>query len=448
MLVVRRLLPLLLLAALVPSAHALTVLTTGKVATFKGDEGMVRFGKDPALATPIAPVCPTVSRVSLRSYPQATNRVVEHLDVELPCASWKAGGGGFVYDDKTAAVGGVRKIVYSGDKLLIKFSGPAFERPTGPVGYFHVWFTVGDTAYHGRFHNFRKNDADLIVTRQVSKSAAEGEALFWSVLHGDVTGAAKTAAEERAIEVLAKASKRDKKDGRSRFLLAMMHLYRFGQMTVSYFGVDDAARAEITAANDGFVAAGPLLWDRATNRGDSRVPGFAAATTFGLGTVNADPALQAQGLADLDYAISVNEFFNIFDYIPVVQTTPPSDPLFAQLVERITGYLDDPETLSCFATQPEICSNFGLAPHNAEGALVLFGDVFAKAGNLERATFWYGLAKALGDSDAVPWKFQSVLDDRMANAEARVALYADADPSNDPPIIGAGAEACAVCHNR
>jgi hypothetical protein len=222
--VVRRLLPLLLLASLVPSAHALTLLTTSKVASFKGDGGMVRFGKDPALATPVAPVCPTVSRVSLSSYPQATNRIVEHLDVELPCASWKASGGGFVYDDKTASVGGVRKIVYGRDKLLIKFAGPGFARPTGPVGYFHVWFTVGDTAYHGRFHNFRKNEADLIVTRQVSKSAAEGEALFWAVLHGDVTGAAKTAAEDRALHCLEKAAKRDKKDGRSRFLLAMMHL--------------------------------------------------------------------------------------------------------------------------------------------------------------------------------------------------------------------------------
>lgn len=264
----------------------------GRVASFKGDEGMVRFGKDPALATPVAPTRPTVSRLSLRSYPQATNRVVEHFDV------------------------------------------------------------------------------------------------------------------------------------------------------------DDAARAEITAAHEGFVAAGPLLWDRATNPGDSRVPGFAAATTFGLGTVNADPALQTQGLADLEYAVIVNEFFDIFDYIPVVRTTPPSAPLFAQLVTRITGYLDDRDTLTCFATQPEICSNFGLAPHDAEGALVLFGDVFAKAGNLERATFWYGLAKGLGDADTIPWKFQSVLDDRIVNAAARVALYTDGDPSDDPSIIGTGAEACAACHNR
>lgn len=448
MLVVRRLLPFLVLAAFVPSADALTVLTASKVASFKGTEGMVRFGKDPALATPTAPVCPETSRVKLSSFPQATNRVVVHLDVELPCAGWKQSGGSFVYDDKTAAVGGVRKIVYGRDKLLIKFAGERFVRPAGPVGYFHVWFTVGDTAYHGRFHNFRKNEADLIVTRQVSKSAAEGEAAFWAVLHGDVSGAAKTAAEERAITALGKAAKRDKKDGRSRFLLAMTHLYRFGQMTVSYYGVSDAARAEITAANDAFVAAAPLLWDRAANRGDSRVPGFAAATTYGLGTVNGDAALQAQGLADLDYAIQINEFFNIFDYIPVVQATASSDPLFTEILAKITRYLDDPATFNCFITQPEICANVGLAPHNGEGALTLFGDVFAKAGNLERATFWYGLAQGLGNADPIPWRFQSALDERLADPAGRIALYTDDDPTNDPPIIGAGAEACSTCHNR
>ena len=52
--VVRRLPLLLLLAVLAPDAHALTVLTAGKAASFKGDQGMVRFGKDPALATPVA----------------------------------------------------------------------------------------------------------------------------------------------------------------------------------------------------------------------------------------------------------------------------------------------------------------------------------------------------------------------------------------------------------
>jgi hypothetical protein len=32
--------------------------------------------------------------------------------------------------------------------------------------------------------------------------------------------------------------------------------------------------------------------------------------------------------------------------------------------------------------------------------------------------------------------------------DQRVALFADADPANDPTVIGAGAEACVACHTR
>jgi hypothetical protein len=46
------------------------------------------------------------------------------------------------------------------------------------------------------------------------------------------------------------------------------------------------------------------------------------------------------------------------------------------------------------------------------------------------------------------WRFAGLYADRLATLDARVAAYRDADPSNDPPIVGAGAEACASCHHR
>jgi hypothetical protein len=88
--VVRRLLTLALLVLLYPTSHALTVLTTGKVASFKATEGMIRFDKDPALSPIVAPACPTTSSVKpSSSYPQAKN----HVDAALPCANWKTSGG-------------------------------------------------------------------------------------------------------------------------------------------------------------------------------------------------------------------------------------------------------------------------------------------------------------------------------------------------------------------
>jgi len=39
---------------------------------------------------------------------------------------------------------------------------------------------------------------------------------------------------------------------------------------------------------------------------------------------------------------------------------------------------------------PEICGNAGMAPHNTQGALLLFGDLYAKGDRLSDAERWYG----------------------------------------------------------
>lgn len=441
--------PVLLALALVWAlpAHALTVLNTGKVATFKNGKGMLRVGKDPGLATLTPPTCPQTSRLSLSSYPQSTKLVRVHLDVALACDGWRAAAGGYVWEDPTGN-GAIRKIIYSPKKLLVKLSGVAFDQPTGPVGYVHTWLTIGDTRLHARYHNFRQNDATALIARQPSKAAADGEAAFWDVLHQNVTGAAKDAREAEALALLAKAAKRDKRDGRARFLLGMMHLYRFGQAVDGYQTASDAAKVDLAAADAAFDIAVPMLWDRDTNTGDSRVPGFAAATKFGVGFVNGDLAIQAQGLADLEYAVAINEIFNFFDYIPVAQAVSADHPLFVEILAAMDAYLANPTNATCIVGQPEICGDAGLAPHNGTGALMLFGDIYAKGGNVQMATQWYSIAAGLAAGNPAPYKFQAALDARLADPAGRAALYQDADPTNDPPIIGARAEACANCHAK
>ena len=113
------------------------------------------------------------------------------------------------------------------------------------------------------------------------------------------------------------------------------------------------------------------------------MPGFAAAAKYTQGYLEDDAALRAEGLADLERSIEVNSFFNVFDYIPVLQSLPPSDPLFQQGFALFRSYLENPDTLQCVTTQPEICANAGLAPRNIQGALTLFGDLYAKAGDLD-----------------------------------------------------------------
>jgi hypothetical protein len=100
-------------------------------------------------------------------------------------------------------------------------------------------------------------------------------------------------------------------------------------------------------------------------------------------------------------------------------------------------------------TQPEICFNAGLAPHNLEGSFALFGDLYTKAGRVEDAVRNYELAANLGENNGWNPAFLANVRRLAAEAPARAALYTDDDPTNDPPFTDfGGAGNCAYCHNR
>ena len=199
----------------------------------------------------------------------------------------------------------------------------------------------------------------------------------------------------------------------------------------------------------------PLLWDGQT--GDSRVPGFAAAAKFGLGVAQKDAALQAEGLADLEAAVAVNAFFNVFDLIPVVQALPATDPRFAQVFP--------------------LAEDLHRRPEHARVRRLPAGDLLRRrARAAERRRRADALRRRLREGEVTRFRerrpphgtstirsasgparrrcrttlFADALAERAGpgKAAARAALYQDADPTNDPPIIGAGPQACAVCHYR
>ncbi|HYD49068.1 MAG TPA: hypothetical protein VEB21_12005, partial [Terriglobales bacterium] len=102
-----------------------------------------------------------------------------------------------------------------------------------------------------------------------------------------------------------------------------------------------------------------------------------------------------------------------------------------------------PEALGQCTAQ--LCGNGGKAPSNLAGTSLLFGDIFAKGDAFDSAMGWYNI----GSASAPPgYPFADLFADRTANAAQRIALYRDADPSNDPPLVGLGAQACIICHAR
>jgi len=125
----------LVLVAASPAA-ALTVLTTAKHAVFRAESGLVRVGRDRAFATLIDPTCAGAleSSVQVGAYLQSTARLASEPAATLPCERWRRARGGFVYQDDEGTAGGVRRIVYTRDGLVVKLGGAGYSAPGGPVG--------------------------------------------------------------------------------------------------------------------------------------------------------------------------------------------------------------------------------------------------------------------------------------------------------------------------
>lgn len=268
-----------------------------------------------------------------------------------------------------------------------------------------------------------------------SALAKAGEEAFYDTLLGR-----KDRAQE-AVDLLSKAVRLNPNDGLSFFRLGMMHMFRFAQSVADYRNATAFEREEIRKAQAALGRAVDLVPE------DRRIPGFRAAATYMRGVVEQSPEIEQLGLEQLRSAIALYPEFNSFDFIGTVAFVVPRDsPLYAEALE----YVGDPLSgASCSPfTEPQICGNAGKAPHNIEGSLVLFGDLFAKAGDARRAAGFYRLALAdfSNMGNGKPWRFRSIAEERLATVNQRVAVYLDSDPANDPPLVGYRQEACAVCH--
>jgi len=264
--------------------------------------------------------------------------------------------------------------------------------------------------------------------------AARGQSAFYDTLFGVADR------NVEAVALLGAAVAQDPADGRSQFLLGMLHMLRFARNVTDLYSASDVLKQEVGKAQEALDAAVPLLPN------DRRVPGFRAAATYTNGVVTHDDARIALGLTQLREAISLYPDFNTFDFIgAVAPVVPASDPLYREVMQ----YVGNPASPSCNPfTMPEICGNAGKAAHNVEASLILFGDLFAKAGDEHQARTYYRLAQASWASSGGAWRFRLLAEERLETVAQRVALYQDDNPGNDPKIIGSGKEACAVCHYK
>jgi hypothetical protein len=436
-----RLLALVLLV-LPAGAQAITVLTSGKSFSQRDGFTVVRVGSDAELATLSDPTaCPSAVTLRIAAYPTARNLVIGPPPVALPCEGWRPIANGWLYRDEHGSAGGIRRVQYTTRGLTIVAAAPGFVAEPGPVGFVQVGLTVGTTRYHVRFHTFQRNDAAAIVSTRASRLAAETERAFWQTLLGS---------RDRSAEVLrlaAAGEARAPRDGRLPFLAAMMHLYEFGAQVTHYPSATPAQRTHIDAARDAFARALPLLYQSGV--GDTRALGFASGTTYVAAVLNGDPLLRQQAIDEMNAAAVLNPLFNAFNPIGVVPpAVAPNDPAYAGALQLLDEYFPV-AAVDCVMTagvQGELCFNDGLAPHNLEGTFLFFGDVYAKAGRLDDARSRYETARAVGQANGWRPEFLADIDERLTDLPARIARFQDADPNNDPPLIGVANSGCAHCH--
>ena len=138
---------------------------------------------------------------------------------------------------------------------------------------------------------------------------------------------------------------------------------------------------------------------------------------------------------------------------------PRTHPGFAEAIEAIGENfaacgLSGSGDLGLSVTYPEgrqtsarrVCNDEGVVAHVWEGIFLTFGDVLVKGGDAARGRALYLNARAA--PGYASWTLRDLLEERIAQADERAALYLDDNPDNDPPTWMEEDRICVGCHVR
>jgi len=198
------------------------------------------------------------------------------------------------------------------------------------------------------------------------------------------------------------------------------------------------------------------------NPDEDHYPGFVGVLTVHIGRRTNDLNLVAQGDAMLAEAVYRFPEFNGFNTWAAHNADPKDSPGFQHGLESLWNAVDEcigakidranPDVtpymhLATSHGRKKVCwDENGLAPHAFEGLMLNLGNGLVKAGNVAAARVAFHNAQ-LGSRYST-WPYRSVLETLAASdLEARTALYADGDPTNDPPPTGID-RSCVYCHAK
>jgi tetratricopeptide (TPR) repeat protein len=279
-----------------------------------------------------------------------------------------------------------------------------------------------------------------------SEAASKADELFWSTFHGgDYDNIAN------ALAALTAAYLQSPNDAKTAAHIAWLHNWRIAER-------ERMQAVPATITEDTIVAR--RYFQEAVNLdpSDPRTRGFLAGHLLAEGALHKDERLTREGYFMLREAIEAWPEFNLFTGGYVFSRLPADSAQFREglewqwqtLDECIEGKFDraNPDYSQYMAMETtegrkRVCWNSWIAPHNFEGFFLNMGDMLVKSGEWQTAQKIYANARL--SKTYQTWKFQSVLDDRIAGAQANVQSFNAAEGT---PIMFNSAFACMACHQQ
>jgi hypothetical protein len=173
---------------------------------------------------------------------------------------------------------------------------------------------------------------------------------------------------------------------------------------------------------------------------DHRIAAWLGPILVNLGRAMSQPAIVDQGMQVLRQGIDSYAAFVLFAKLLVYADRPKTDADFQLALAAVEANAG-----ACTKSDPA-CGNHPRAAHNIEGSMVFVGDAYAKAGQKERALLSY--RQAMSATTYPDWGYQSLLGERIATLDARVAAFDSPDTSDDPVSAWNDTNQCSICHRR
>jgi len=281
---------------------------------------------------------------------------------------------------------------------------------------------------------------------------------FWKVYHGNEYDQIPRVQEE-----LQNAIDRDPENATLYALLGATHFWHVGEYTRDSHPDPSVLQQDLPNAVRLFGKALDIDYYGRHLIGyvnDDHLPGYLGITTVHLGQQNKDPDTIAKGDQTLDMAAYQFPEFNNFNRWAAHNTDPRDSDSYKKALDSLWQALDACVGATVDRAHPDLkpylylqtatgrkkaCWSQGtLAPHSFEGFMLNLGSGLVKAGQTEAAKVMF--ANARYADHYAEWPYRRYLE-QVANSDlnARAALYADGDSSNDPPLAVPD-RGCSYCH--